>query len=127
MVQCVSQDDRWQCSVTNGEAVIGADTPKIGGGETGFRPHEFLEAALATCLNISIRMEAESRGISLGRVTTDVDLQRTPERTVFSYTLEFEGITESEADSLRDSISGSPVQETLSKPLGFEAVDSSTE
>jgi len=41
-----------------------ADTRKDGiGGDAGLRPHELLEAALATCMAITARMAMESMGI----------------------------------------------------------------
>ena len=36
------------------------NTPDKGGKGAGFRPHELLEAALACCMNMSVRMYAES-------------------------------------------------------------------
>lgn len=51
-------------------------TPDKGGGNQGFRPHELLEAALATCMNIHLRMYAANHGIELGEVTTKVTLDR---------------------------------------------------
>lgn len=123
MVRCSSHDDRWRCSVTNGEFEIVADTAKSGGTGDGFRPHELLAAALSSCLNITARMAADENDIPLEGVTTTVDLQRSPDRTEFAYTCEFGAVSEREPGVLRDALSDCPVQRTLSKEVGFEVAD----
>ena len=123
MVRCSSQETPWQCSVTNGNSETTADTAKSGGKGDGFRPHELLAAALASCLNMTAQMAAQERGIALDGVTTDVDLRRSPDRTEFVYACEFDGVSEREADVIRDALSDCPVQRTLGKEIGFEAAD----
>jgi len=123
MIRCSSDEDRWQCSVTNGASETTADTAKSGGSGEGFRPHELLEGALASCLNVTARMAAEAEGIKLDGVTTTVDLRRSADRTEFAYTCDLDGVSEREADVLRDALSDCPIQRTLSKEIGFEAAD----
>ncbi|MGI9566412.1 MAG: OsmC family protein [Nitrosopumilus sp.] len=51
-------------------------TAEKGGGESGFRPHGLLEAAYASCINMTIRMFANKHKIPLSGVTTQVTLHR---------------------------------------------------
>ena len=122
MIRCSGRDERWQCTVTNGSLEVDADTSTRNGAGEGFRPHELLEAALASCLNMTVRMKAEQMGVDPGTVTTEVELDRDADRTTFVYSMSFEGVTEAEAEAIRDSASRCPVRETLSKELGFEDV-----
>ena len=96
-------------------------TPDKGGGADGFRPHDLLEAALASCLNISVRMFSEKHGIPLSGVTTTVTLNREmPEESTFEYAVELEGtLTDAERRMLLDAASNCPVRRTLSKKLSF--------
>lgn len=62
---------------SNGGQIAHADMPKDRGGEgEGFRPHELLEAALATCMSMTVRMAAEKYGIALAHVAVRVTLDR---------------------------------------------------
>src|SRR6266540_2895364 len=45
-----------------------------GGGSAGFRPHDLLEAALASCLTMSLRMCAEKYDIPFSEIRTKVSL-----------------------------------------------------
>jgi len=50
MIQASSQPERYRTAFTNGGQTALADTTADkGGGGAGFRPHELLEAALASC------------------------------------------------------------------------------
>jgi putative redox protein len=101
-----------------------ADASKEKGG-TGLyiRPHELLEAALAACMNISIRMEAEKNNIKLDSVETTVKLNRSdPEKTIFEYSFKTnsernleKGVTSNFSDVLQQCA----VRKTLSKKIEF--------
>jgi putative redox protein len=61
-------------SFSNGQHHTAADnTPEKGGQGAGFRPHELLEAALASCTNIRLRMYADNYRIHLVGVRTTVE------------------------------------------------------
>lgn len=123
MISCSAGDDRWACTVTNGSHEARADTtPEKGGAGAGFRPHELLEAALASCLNMSVRMAAVDADVGLADVTTIVDVRREADETVFEYAIELDGVTDREAEIVRSAVATCPVHETLTKDLGFENV-----
>ena len=98
-------------------------TPDKGGTGEGFRPHELLEAALATCMGITVRMYARDHGIPLDDVAVTVTLDGSREGgSVFRYSLEFQGdLTEAQREKLARAAAVCPVKRTLSKTISFEA------
>jgi putative redox protein len=124
MVEAKSQDVRYQTQLTSGaHSGISDTTRDKGGSESGFRPHDLLEAALASCMNITLRMYADQHAIPLSGVTTRVKLDRgKPEETVFEYEVELLGaLTERDRARLLEVAGKCPVRQTLSKRIGFRA------
>lgn len=125
MVEATSKPVRYQTQLTNGVHSATSDTTRDkGGSESGFRPHDLLEAALASCMNMTIRMYAEQQGLALSGVTTKVKLDRSkPEETVFEYEIELQGeLSEQDRTSLLDVAAKCPVRRTLVKRIGFRAI-----
>ncbi|MDD4896469.1 MAG: OsmC family protein, partial [Atribacterota bacterium] len=61
MVKCINTDRRYKCIIESSNSKLFSDTTRDkGGSEEGIRPHELLEAALASCLNITIRMTLDN-------------------------------------------------------------------
>jgi putative redox protein len=106
-----------------GYDIIADATKDKGGTGLYIRPHELLEAALATCMNISIRMEAEKNNIKLDSVETTVILNRTnPAKTIFEYSFKINSEQELEENTLRNFkriLQQCAVKKTLSKELVF--------
>ena len=90
MITCFSKKTHFDTWFTNGKHEGHCDAPgEKGGCDAGFGPHELLEAALASCLNIYVRVCAQKQNIPLAGVVTEVTLERhTPEEVVFRYGLE---------------------------------------
>jgi len=100
-----------------------ADTVKDGtGGSAGMRPHELLEASLATCMTIDARMALADLGIPGGAVGVRVHLEREQSVTRFRYELILDPALEPHRPAVTESIERSPVRSTLSKQLTFEPV-----
>jgi putative redox protein len=77
MIETKSTFDDFHCYLSNGTIDFDADAPILKGGlGNGFRPHELLEAALASCINITIRMIAKEKKIKMDHVSTIVELER---------------------------------------------------
>ncbi|HAO78263.1 MAG TPA: disulfide bond formation regulator [Verrucomicrobia subdivision 3 bacterium] len=92
----------------------------------GFAPHELLEAAFASCLNIWLRMHANKHDIPLTgvKVTTRLDGMDDPERITFEYSFELEGpLQETHRQSLLAAAELCPVRKTLSKMICFRKRD----
>ncbi len=91
MVEARSLENRYQTELWAGSQRIVADTRKDGlGGSAGMRPHELLEAALASCLAISARIALQELGVEEPRLAVRVDLERGAEETAFVYALELQ-------------------------------------
>lgn len=125
MIHTDSQAAKFLTRFTNGEHVAASDTtPDKGGGNLGFRPHELLEAALANCMNMTLRMSAEKHAIPLSGVSVTVSLNRlnrnAPEGPTFEYSVEFRSsLSQVQKGQLLLALESCPVRTTLSKPLHF--------
>ena len=94
-----------------------------GTGAAGFRPHELLEAALACCLSMSVRMAAEKHAIPPEAVTARVRLDRGAEGAVFHAEIELRGdsLTPEQRERLVQAGKACPVSRTLSGSVRFES------
>lgn len=122
MIQANSENLPYLVSVTNGpNAFVSDTTTDKGGSGDGFRPHELLEAALASCMNMTIRMFAEKYSIPLHSVSTTVELDRSnPDETIFNYKLDLAGpLSDDQRQHLIRAVQHCPVWQTLSKKLSF--------
>lgn len=124
MIQATGGATRYQTRFSNEKDEALADTTADkGGGGSGFRPHDLLEAALATCVNMTVRMYADNHGIPLSGVTTRVSVDRSvPEKTTFRYDLEFAGpLTPEQLKKLYVAANACPVRRTLSNTIQFDS------
>jgi putative redox protein len=108
---------------TNGKHAGKSDAPKEkGGGDTGFNPHELLEAALGCCLNIWLRVYAQQQDIPLEHLTATVTLDhQNPAEPVFRYAFEFKGpLSAAQRQALLQAAHFCPVHQTLSGKISFQ-------
>ena len=120
MIQSTSLGVPYQVDLTNGTSRAIADVPREKGGEgQGFGPHELLEAALATCLSMTVKMSAAKHAMPLAGVTSEVRIDRSnPNEVVLSYSLKFEGLlTEEQIAHLKRAAANCPVSKTLTGKL----------
>jgi len=120
MIRARSSDVPWLTEFSNGEYQARADaTPEKGGGNRGFRPHELLEAALASCMNITLRMAAAKHGIAPGEVVVTVTLNRlAPAEAVFTYSVHWDRpVTDAQRAVLISALDNCPVRNTLSRSI----------
>ena len=122
MITCFSKKTNFDTWFTNGKHEGHCDAPgEKGGCDAGFGPHELLEAALASCLNIYIRVCAKNKDIPLASVVTEVTLERrAPGEVVFRYGLELKGpLTEEQRWELIQAAQSCPVHQTLAGKISF--------
>lgn len=122
MVTSLNDEKQYRVVVSNGEHEIIADTTiQKGGAGSAMRPHELLEAALAACLNMTIRMYADKKGIPLTKITTRVTADRDrPGETIFRYSYAFDGcLTDRQLEGLHRVAAACPVQMTLANRITF--------
>lgn len=123
MIEAKSEKPNYGTRFSDGTHEAVADTTADKGGSgSGFRPHDLLEAALACCINMSIRMYADNHGIPLAGVTTRVKLDRNvPEEATFRYELDFQGdLSIEQKERLAMAARGCPVSQTLSRTIRIE-------
>jgi putative redox protein len=125
MIRATTEEERYLTKFTNGTGSGYADASAAQGGTgTSFRPHELLEAALATCVNVALRMNAEKHGLPLDDVVTEVKLDSSsPEESVFRYDIELLGrnLTQEQRAKLLEIARACSVRRTLSRPIRFES------
>jgi putative redox protein len=125
MIRTSSTDEAWQTWVSNGRHGFLGDAPvDKGGGGQGLGAHELLEAALALCMNMSVRMHARAHSIPLTGVQATVRLARPADgEVVFEYRLELAGTLDpAQRRELEEVAASCPVRRTLSQRLGFVPV-----
>jgi putative redox protein len=122
LITCYSKKADFETWFTNGKHLGHCDAPlDKGGGDFGFNPHELLEAALAGCLNIWLRMYAVDHRLPLTGIMTEVALERqTPGEARFHYTLELKGpLNKTQRRELAQAASSCPVHQTLAGKISF--------
>jgi putative redox protein len=125
MIKCSDSDANYATLFTNGRHQAICDVPAAkGGGDAGFGPHELLEAGLAGCLNIWLRIYAANHGIPLAGIATEVSLNREiPGEGVFAYAIELRGdLTDGQRQELLQAAKSCPVHQTLSGPISFKSL-----
>ena len=123
MITCKNERIKYQTTFSNGHHTAYADTSEDKGGKgAGFRPHELLEAALASCLNMHLRMYADKHNISLNGISTTVTLDRSlPKEATFKYSIELTGsLSEEQRQVILQIAKTCPVHKTLSKTISFQ-------
>src|SRR5208282_1448341 len=114
MIEATALPTAWQVRFRAGENEGLADTIKGGtGGSAGMRPHELLEASLATCMTISARMALADLGVTDGDVSVRVHLERGESATRFRYELALGPALEPHRPTVMERIESSPVRATL--------------
>ncbi len=124
MIATQSKEPRYLVQFTNGAQQTDADVlPMKGGQGAGFGPHELLEASLACCTNMWIRMQADKLGIPVGAIDVTVSLHRDhAQEAIFESTIKLQGaLSEDQRATLMQVASDCPVRRTLSKTLSFQA------
>jgi putative redox protein len=122
MITATNDDTATRAIVSNGAFSFIADTkPPKGGGE-GLGPHEILEAALASCTAITLRLVARERGIPLGQFSVRVELDRTePARPILRTHIDFAAeVADGDRRMLLAAARRCPVHKTLAADIGFE-------
>lgn len=105
--------------IGNGQSVVRSDTRKLGtGGDTGMRPHELLESALAACICMSVDMAAQRVAMALPALTVTVALERLDHESGFDVSLRFAApLSDAQRALARQAVAASPVARTLGKAV----------
>ncbi|MEW6659857.1 MAG: OsmC family protein [Thermodesulfobacteriota bacterium] len=123
MIIATSDNPAYLTPFTDGDHHGVADTTKEKGGSGGgFWPHTLLEAALATCINITLRKYADKHAIPLSQAVTKVKLDRSRDgEAIFQYEVELQGdLTAEQRDALLRAAGDCAVKQTLLRTLSFK-------
>lgn len=111
----------YRAEIRNGRHELTADEPlNLGGGDTGPTPDELLEAALASCTAITLRMYANRKEWPVTEINVAVYLERKDDKTSFTRNIQIEGaIDEIQQERLLQIAKACPVSKTLSGPINI--------
>ena len=129
MIRAFAEEENYLTKFSNGTGAGYADVLGAQGGTgTGFRPSELLEAALATCMNITLRMYAANHKMPLEDVSTEVTLESGADETVFRFEVRLigEGLTDEQRSRLIEIANACSVKKKLSKPIRLIACRAKT-
>lgn len=119
MITATLHETAYQTVVSNGTSAFVVDSEKDGrGGATGLRPPELLEAALAACVNLTLRISADKMGIPLRRLKTTVRMESDQARTVLHLDVDMDDdLAPRERERLLDKLQLCPVSRVLGQPV----------
>ena len=105
----------YQVQLENGRHKFSADEPKdLGGADTAPAPDELLEAALASCTAITLRMYAERKAWMILSIEVSVSLERIEGKPFFTRQITIHGeVAEEQKQRLLQIAKACPVSKTL--------------
>lgn len=125
MIISTSQSEKYLARFTDGTHEALSDTAlEYGGAFAGFKPVDLLEAALANCITMVVRIAADKRNIPLAGISVRVGLNReNKDESVFEYAIDLQGeLTGEQRAALLRAASGCPVKKILSGAVSFKDV-----
>jgi putative redox protein len=107
--------NHYSVKLQNGRQEFAADEPiEKGGTDTGPAPDEILEASLASCTAITLRMYADRKEWKLTEIDVTVRLERVDNKTIFTRSIKLEGdIDATQRERLLQIAKACPVSKTL--------------
>lgn len=112
----------YQTVATNERHALIVDTLRADrGGQIGFKPLELLEAALATCTNLTVRIASEQLAIPVHDIVTTVETDtRIPGTTRFLMNITLGGdLSEAQHQQLLKSARLCPISKLLSSQISI--------
>ena len=115
-------DPKYIQHISSGSHQLVSDEPlKLGGGDAGPAPFDYLLTSLGSCTSITLRMYAERKGWSLGVVTVKLEFRR--ENDVNRITREISisaALTEEQRAKLADISERTPVTLAIKQGVAIE-------
>lgn len=130
MMKLKSLDTHFQCSLEADNTLIVDTSKKNGGTGLCLQPFELMEAAVAACMNITVRARTERAGVKVNNVQTTVQMNWSEEgKLIFEYDYSVPGEFDSEAQNLiTDSINGCMMRQLLThRKIEFKKVKTKEE
>jgi putative redox protein len=125
MIVAKSREEKFLTEIRDGEHSAMIDAPEShGGAGAGLSPFALLEASLASCLNITLRVYAQTHGIDLGPVETTVSVTRGQGDSTFEYSVKLaDSLTPDQTKRLRAALKGCPVHNLFKNPINVVGKD----
>ena len=120
MAIATSTDSAYVTQISSGGFDFTSDTTWADrGGETAPAPHDLLDASLAACIAMTVRIAADARKTALDRVTVEViNDDENPASSSFHCTVTLEGdLSEKERAGLLRVAHACPISKLLSKTI----------
>lgn len=116
MITSAIENENYKVILNNGRHTFYADEPiEKGGNDTAPAPDELLEAALASCTLITLRMYTNHKQWNVGKINISVLLVREHDKNKITRELKFENeITDEQKQRLMQVAKACPVSKTLS-------------
>ena len=117
-----SGDTLRQEVLVDGRHRLVTDEPaQLGGTDTGPAPHELLPAALASCVAVTIRMYARTKGWALGELSVDVVYDNTSTPRHFDVTVTLPpDLTAEQIRRLMRVAEACPVRRSIEAGMAFD-------
>jgi putative redox protein len=115
MVQSTIGAENYRVSHNNERHSFYADEPEaLGGKDSAPTPDELLEASLASCTLVTLRMYTTHKQWNVGAINVSVSLVREKDKSVITRTLQFEHeLTDDQKQRLAQVAKACPVSKTL--------------
>lgn len=116
MITSSIESENYKTTLNNGRHTFFSDEPiDLGGKDTAPAPDELLEAALASCTLVTLRMYTNHKQWDVGTIEVSVSLLREKENNSITRELKFEKeITDEQKQRLMQVAKACPVSKTLS-------------
>lgn len=120
MITIKSEGVNYLASLVGKEIFVDVAQEK-GGRGIGVNPYELLEAALAACMNITLRMSMEKHNIPYNNLEVNVKLNNEdPNKTIFEYSYKIDSdLDEKQRTKILRVLEQCPVKKALSKEIEF--------
>jgi putative redox protein len=107
--------EHYRVNLQNGRHIFFADEPKsVGGTDTAPTPDELLEASLASCTAITLRMYADRKQWNIETIDVSVHLSRENGKSIFIKNIGVRGdLTNEQKQRLLEIAKACPVSKTL--------------
>lgn len=122
MATATSTGTPYVTEISSGGFDFIADTTWQGlGGTAAPSPHDLLDASLAACIAMTVRIAADARGTKLERVSVEVtNVDEDPESSSFSCAVTLEGdLSEKERAGLLRVAHHCPISKLLTKTIAI--------
>lgn len=115
MVQSTIGAENYRVTHSNGRHSFFADEPEaLGGKDSAPTPDELLEASLASCTLVTLRMYTTHKQWNVGAINLSVSMVREKDKSIFTRELHFENeLSDEQKQRLSQVAKACPVSKTL--------------